>query len=303
VSNSFYPLYPEVLVEVMKAGKNDESCVRGGEIYRSTLALPLAIFFAFMALVPGCGGDSSAALLERSDDSIQEFEKAITQANHCLHALLGFNFENASFLDEALSAVRSGMDSLQPAGHAVDVLSTTDYRGKLAHLGELVSGFVVEARTTLEELSLVYHDLESILMAIEPLLLKEAVITQLEMPQDQAEWKGRLLDLRQALETTLQALAALNVGPAMADYRSYFTDVSVALKKVVDQIISSLPLVNLEADIGISAGFNSILEMLNSYPLVVERLKERITIFSLDPVISEIELEINDLYVESRSNR
>ncbi|MBC7253103.1 MAG: hypothetical protein H5T72_03940 [Actinobacteria bacterium] len=287
----------------MKAGKNDEYCVRGGEIHKSALAFSLALLFAVMALVPGCGGDSIAALLERSDDSIQEFEKAITQADHCLHALLGFNFENASFLDEALSAVRSGMDSLQPAGHAVDVLSSTDYRGKLAHLGELVSGFVVDARSALEELSLVYHDLESILMAIEPLLLKEAVITQMEVPQDQAEWRGRLLDLRQALETTLQALAALTVGPAMTDYHSYFTDVSVALKKVVDQIISRLPLVDLEADIGISADFSRILEMLDSYPMVVERLKESISIFSLDPVISEIEVEINDLYMESNSSR
>lgn len=287
----------------MKAGKNDEYCVRGGEIHKSALAFSLALLFAVMALVPGCGGDSIAALLERSDDSIQEFEKAITQADHCLHALLGFNFENASFLDEALSAVRSGMDSLQPAGHAVDVLSSTDYRGKLAHLGELVSGFVVDAKSALEELSLVYHDLESILMAIEPLLLKEAVITQMEVPQDQAEWRGRLLDLRQALETTLQALAALTVGPAMTDYHSYFTDVSVALKKVVDQIISRLPLVDLEADIGISADFSRILEMLDSYPMVVERLKESISIFSLDPVISEIEVEINDLYMESNSSR
>lgn len=290
-------------MEVMKAGKIGESCVRGGEIHKSALAFPLALLFVVTALVSGCGGDSLAALLERSDDSIQEVEKAIWYANHCLHALLGFNFENASFLDEALSAVRSGRDSLQPAGHAVDVLSSMDYRGKLAHLGELVSGFVVEARSALEELSLVYHDLESILMAIEPLLLKEAVITQLEVPQDQAEWRGRLLDLRQALETTLQALAALTVGPAMSDYRSYFRDLSVALKKVVDQIISRLPLVNLEADIGISADFDRILEMLDSYPMVVERLKERISIFSLDPVISEIELEINDLYVESRSSR
>ncbi|MDI6875054.1 hypothetical protein [Candidatus Solincola sp.] len=262
-----------------------------------TLLLSAAIFPA------GCGGDSLAGRLERAGDSIRNFEGALQGATRCLQALFDFDFENASFLDDARSAIKSGQDAVETASQALDDLSSIDFRDKLVRMGELVSGFIPPARQALEELSLFYEELESLLLAVEPLLREEAIITQLEMPRDQAEWRERLERLRQALETTLQALAGLSIDSVLSDYHAYFLEVAAALIKVVEQIINRLPLANLEKDIGVSADFGRVREMLDAYPLVVEGLKERLMIFSLDPLISEIELEINRLYVESGSLR
>ncbi|WP_287152685.1 hypothetical protein [Candidatus Solincola tengchongensis] len=260
-----------------------------------TLLLSMTLFFA------GCGGGSLGGSLERVEASVKSLNNAVQGATECIQALNGFDFENAAFLSDAMSAVRTGQDLVQAAGQALEDLSSIDYRGKLMRLGELVSEFVPNAREALDEVSIFYQDMEAILLAVRPLLEEEATITQLDIPQNQSEWRERLERLRRAVEMTIQSLGGLTVDPILSSYRSYFLELSLALEKVVDNIIDRLPLADIREDIGISAEFGRVQELLDAYPSLAEGLKGKLMIFSLDHSLGEIELEINRLYMESGS--
>lgn len=260
-----------------------------------TLLLSMTLFLA------GCGGGSFGGSLERVDASVKNLDDSVQGAIGYIQALNGFDFENTAFLSDAMSAVRTGQDLVQAAGQALEDLSSIDYRGKLMRLGELVSEFVPNAREALDEISIFYQDMEAILLAVRPLLEEEATITQLDIPQNQSEWRERLERLKRAVEMTIQSLGGLTVDPILSSYRSYFLELSSALEKVVDKIIDRLPLADIREDIGISAEFNRVQELLDAYPSLVEGLKGKLMIFSLDHSLGEIELEINRLYMESGS--
>ncbi len=264
--------------------------------------LLLAPLFSAAVLQTGCGGVSVAARLEQADGYMRDFEEALRGADLCLRALSRFDLENALFLEEVGEAMESGKESVRTSVRALEELSAIPYQDGLERLGDLVHDFVPPARRALEELDAFYRDLGSILAAVEPFLREEAVITQLEVPQSSAEWRDRLEGLRRALDATLQGLEGLSVEPVLSEYRAFFVELCGALHKVVTAIISRFPDIRLDEDIGISEDFGRVRRALDAYQRVVLGVREELAIFSMDPQLGEIELEINRLFVERGSS-
>lgn len=213
-------------------------------------------------------------------------------------ALRGFDFENADFFDRAVASIGESRNAAQEVLASLEELGSFDYGGVLANLGGYIQEYSDAVAEAVEELLDAYTALEELLQALEPTLREEATITQLEAPQSDAEWLGRLRKLYAALDVSLADLTRVEVPPTLSDYLAYFTDLFSTMHKLIGDIITALNSPAPQPDSESNPDFLHVRALLDDYPPLVEKFYEKFKIFHIDPLVERVELEINRLYLE-----
>lgn len=265
-----------------------------------------AFFAAIGALVVcialfsmGCNGSgASREKMEEIDKALRTGTSRLTETTAFVAALEEFDFENAAFLEGALNTLDQSRDAAQALLASIDELQALSYGGGLSSLEGYVEEYSTATVEAVEELEAIYTGLQGILQAIEPVLREEAVITQLEEPGSDAELLGRLQRLEAALDTSLVALAEVEVPALLVEYKSLFTDILTTLSKLVGDLVATAsgrsPNVNMEEN----PDFLRMQELMAGYIPTVENLYDSLKITGIDLLIERVELEINDLYME-----
>ncbi|MEW6554011.1 MAG: hypothetical protein AB1384_06970 [Actinomycetota bacterium] len=245
----------------------------------------------------GCGGVPSREEVERIDTTFRAGTSSIVEATAFIAALEKFDFENAAFYTDTMSALDSSRAAAQKLLASVEEMGTFDYGGGLAPLGKYVEEYVPRVVEAVEELDGIYVGLQGILEAIEPVLREEAVITQLEAPGDDAELLERLRRLDAALAASLAELPGIEVPDRLREYKALLEGIFTDLHKVVLDLIAmatgQAPSLNPENN----PDFLSLQEQLEDYPGVVGKIEEGLEIYRIDPQVEKVELEINRLFL------
>ncbi len=102
-------------------------------------------------------------------------------------ALKGFDFEDASFLPRVNAAMHQSRLALEELDGILVELEIKDYGGQLEGLGPLVHELIDRCREGKSQVIQALGELARMIEAIEPVMMEEAVITQLEAPRSDQE--------------------------------------------------------------------------------------------------------------------
>jgi hypothetical protein len=246
-----------------------------------------------------CGaGGFSREEVEEIDTAFRAGTSSIDETTAFVRALEKFNFENAAFFEDTMSAVDASRAAALKLLASVEEMESFSYDGALSTLGRYVEDyepFVVEA---VEELDGVIDGLSGMLQAIEPVLREEAVISQMEEPGDDSELLGRLQKLDAALATSLAELPGLEVPVQLAEYRSLLVGIFTSLHKVVRDLKAVASGQTTNVTIENNPDFLRMQELMADYPGVVGEIEDNLEISRIDPRVEKVELEINRLFLE-----
>lgn len=270
--------------------------VRGG---KAPFLLALLILAVAVLSSAGCGrGSISREEVERIDEAFRRGSSRLAETTVFLDALERFDFENAAFLADALAGIEAGRAACSELRASMEELAAFAYHGGLEELGRNVEEYSAAMGEAVEELAAVYGGLEEILLALEPTLREEAVITQLEAPRDDAEFLERLQRLDAALKESLAALQGLEPPAPLRDYRDHFQQLLSVLDKMVEDIIAVIEGRVPDVDVEHNPDFLLYQQLMGAYPSQVEGIFEKLKIAGIDPLVEKVELEINRLYLQ-----
>ena len=272
------------------------SCLTKRSAVGAVVSLALA---CVVVSAMGCTGSSvSREQTEEIDTVFRTGSSRISEITSFITALEDFDFENAGFLDNAVSAVTASRDAARELQASIDGLSGFDYDGDLEPLGTYIQEYAAAALEAVGELEGVYAGLLDILQAIEPVLREEAVITQLDEPGSDAELLERLTRLRDALDPSLAALAEIEVPTLLIEYKSLLEEIFTLLRKTVGDLIAVVGGTSSNIDMENNPDFQRMQELMIEYQPLVQRLYESLAITRMDALVEKVELEINRLYLE-----
>jgi hypothetical protein len=262
-----------------------------------TAACLLAV--CLVSFSTGCAaGGFSREELEEIDTAFRAGTSRLAGTTAFIGALENFDFENAEFLGEAISAVDSSRDAAQGLLASAEELEGLSYKGALSPLGGYMEEYTATVFGALEELDGIYTGLQGILQAIEPTMREEAVITQLDEPGSDAELLDRLERLDAALDSSLAELPGIEVPALLVEYKSLLTGIFTTLQKLVRDLIGAASGQVANENMENNPDFLYMQELLAEYVPLVWELYDNLKIFGVEPLLEKIELEINRLYLE-----
>lgn len=265
---------------------------------KPSLAISLAVVFCLAFSALSCGGkDVSRKEVEEIDAAFRAGASNLVETTAFIVALEEFDFENAGFLDNALNALDTSRDAARELIVSTENLLALSYTGGLAQLGEYIREYCDATIEAVGELEAVYESLESILKAIEPVLLEEAVITQLEAPQSDAEWLERLERLDTALQVSLGELEGVEVPPLLVEYKALYQDLLSTLYELIGDLTATVLGQIANEDMEDNPDFLHMQGLIESYLPLVESIYDGLKITTIDPLVEKVELEINNLYM------
>jgi len=262
-----------------------------------TASVLAATLIIVVAMVPGC---RSAPVPERTEEIDAVFRAGtsrLAEATACINAIREFDFENAMFLEDVRDALDTSGGAMMELRESIDGMEGLDYSGALADLGIYVEKYSSAMSGALDELEGVCAGIAGIMDSIEPVLRAEAVITQMEAPLSDEEFKERLARLDGALAPSLAALAELEVPVVLHAYRALLEEIMTTLHKLVVDLTAAVNGLTPEITPTSNPDFLHLRELLAGYPSVVEELGGSLKINSVDELVERVELEINRLYM------
>ncbi len=268
---------------------------RGGTAAASSvLAITLCVFLQ----VIGCGSVSLSQRVEEIDRSLKRGSAGISELTGFLVPLAEFDFENAAFLKDVRDALGRSRAAIEVVRSSLHELEGYEYRGDLAQLGEYICSYVAAALGVTDEIEELCSGLEEILLAIEPALREEAVVTHMEAPRSNEEWLSRLHALDEALGPSISRLQGVEVIDELATYKGYFQQLLDILHKLVKELllVASGKAPNVEMEY--NPDFLRIEELRSLYPELVKDIYEGLEFPTVDSLMERVELEINRLHLE-----
>ncbi len=253
---------------------------------------------SLLASMPGCRNASRTEILERIDYAYRRGTSRLSDLTAFLKVMKDFDFERASFYEEAVQSIEKGKEASLEIRSSLEELTTCEYAGYMEELREYVLAYVQGMGPALDELEEVFRGLEELLASIKPILEVEAVLTQMEVPQSEEEWKGRLKGLKEALEVSLQSLEEVEVTSVMAEYYDYMAQLFSLMDKLVGDILVALSERGLAAEAERNPDFERLWLLIEGHGSAVEALEDALKISHLDPLMSRVELEMNRLFLE-----
>lgn len=252
---------------------------------------------AVLSPINCCGGPTSREEVERIDNAFRRGSSRLTKTTAFLDALERFDFENAQFLEDVLAGIDSGRSACSELKASLDELTAFAYPCGLEELEKSVEEYSAAVMEAVAELEVVYGGLEEIMLALEPILRIEAVITQLEEPSSDAEFLERLRELDAELMKSLSALERLEPPKLLCDYRDYFLQLLSVLGKLVGSLMAVAEGRTSSADVNLDPDFMLFQRLMVAYPSLVEEIFKKLKINALDPLVERVELEINRLFL------
>lgn len=246
----------------------------------------------------GCDGGFSREEVEEIDTAFRSGTSSIDETTEFTTTLEDFDFEDAAFFENAMSALEASRAAAQRLLASAEELKGFSYDGALSTLGGYVEEYEPRIVAAVDELEGIYAGLQSIVLAIEPVLKEEAVITQMEEPGDDAELLSRLQKLDTAMTASLAELAETEVPLQLAAYRSLLADIFTNLHKVVRDLMAAASGQTTNVTLENNPDFLHLQELMADYPGVVEEIEENLEISRIDPLVEKVELEINRLFLE-----
>ncbi len=266
-----------------------------GLLAASTLFL---CYILLCSSVSGCGAGNQYEKLVNIDTSFREGSSNIMEATAVISALGEFDFNNAGFYERAIAEVRSSRDAAGKVLKSSEELAGYSYNGELQRLGGYLATYLDQVKAALDEMEAIYDGIEKLLNAIEPILREEAVITQLEAPQSDAEWMERLKHLDAALEASLSELRSVNVPEKLDEMEAFFLELLTTMQELVREILNAFGSRSTGEMVENNPHFARIQSILNDYPYIIDNLRSNLNIYNIDKSIEAVELEINRLFLE-----
>ncbi|OFW56383.1 MAG: hypothetical protein A2W01_00420 [Candidatus Solincola sediminis] len=263
------------------------------------IAVVLTALLLLGVMAAGCQSGTRDKV-EEIDEILREGTSQLAEVTGFIGTLKEFDFENANFLQNALGSIGTSRAKLRVLKASTDRLDELTYDGELEPLGQYIRLYIDATREGIAQLDEVYNGLEEILKAIEPILREEAVITQLEQPQDDAELLVRLRRLEAATVPAISNLQGVEVPALLADYKTLFLEVFTTLLNLTRNLIVVASGGSTTIDLETNPDFDSMNLLIAGYGTVVEELYVNLKVSKIDAVLEQVELEINRLYV-SRS--
>jgi hypothetical protein len=257
----------------------------------------LAALFLLVSTAACSGGLSLQERVGEIDAAFRAGNARLSETTAFVEVLKEFDFENAAFLESTLSALDASEDAAQGLLASIDELNAVEYEGDLASLGGYVREYSTAAVDTVGELQEIYEGLRAVLLAVEPVLREEAVITQMEAPGSDAELLERLESLDAALSSSLAELPELEVPPLLVEYKSLFVDLLTTMRELVGDLITVVSGQAANINMEDNPDFLHVQELLASYQPLVEELYGNLAITGIDGLIEQVELELNRLYL------
>jgi len=257
----------------------------------------LAALFLLVSTAACSGGLSLQERVGEIDAAFRAGNAMLSETTAFVEVLKEFDFENAAFLESTLSALDASEDAAQGLLASIDELNAVEYEGDLASLGGYVREYSTAAVDTVGELQEIYEGLRAVLLAVEPVLREEAVITQMEAPGSDAELLERLESLDAALSSSLAELPGVEVPPFLVEYKSLFVDLLNTMRKLVGDLITVVSGQAANIKMEDNPDFLRVQELLASYQPLVEELYGNLAITGIDGLIEQVELELNRLYL------
>ena len=249
-------------------------------------------------LSTGCGGGGlSREELDEIDATFRAGTSRLSETTSFVYVLQTFDFENATFIDDIMSALDASREAADELQASIEGLRDFNYEGTLSMLGGYLEEYIASVTEAIEELSTIRSGIEQISLAIEPIMSEEAVITQLEEPGDDAELLDRLRRLSEALESSLAELSGLEVPAKLTEYKSLLEGIFTSLQNVIRDLIYVASAQTAGETMENNPDFLRMQDLMETYVPVVKAMHEDLKISSIDPLLEKIELEINRLYL------
>lgn len=286
-------------------GKRSRSLKAGSSMSKKGLrrSLILTVFAAvsafLLACFAGCGGLTRREL-EALDAEFRSVNAAVEGAVSFFDALEGFDFENRAFMDDALRSVAASRGQAEEALSGLQRLLARRFEGPLERLGSMLEDYGRYVSIAVEELQSLYQPLKDLLVAIEPVMREEADITGMEAPRSGAEWLERLNRLKAALLPAVSSLTEMEVPQLLAGLRDLLRELFTVMYRLVNELSARARGGDLRSEASENPDFVRMQELLGSYRETVERLRKNLEASRLDPLVEEVELEINRLFLEAR---
>ena len=267
--------------------------------YRGITIVILLVAAGWLCMAAaGClGQESTQSRVEEVDEVFRQGTVLLAETTGFIAALQQFDFENAQFYDNAVREIEMSRYAAEDMRESLRALSELDYSGDLEQLGQYVDEYVAAMEGALGELEDIYAGLEEILRAIEPVLIEEAVITQMEAPQSDQEWLERLYPLDDALKLSIAELQEVEAPPSLQGYQALFMEVLSTMNKLVGELIAVVAGAAPNVDVENNPDFIHMQEQLGTYGPLVEELYQGLAITLIDQYVEAVELEINRLYL------
>jgi len=229
------------------------------------------------------------------------FRGSVSSLNEAMafrRTLEGFSFEKTDFLDDTLSQIQGSRDVSNTLFVSIEELQAISYKGRLSNLGAYILEYCDAAIDAQGELETVLNGLESVLRVVEPVLREEIVITKFETQQITTEILQRLINIREALETSLVNLDGVDVPEILAGYKSFYGDLLTAMHEITVGNIAALQgqASNFHAEV--SPDLARVQQLMSDYPQLIEDILDSLKISRVDPLVERVELEINRLFLE-----
>ena len=267
-----------------------------GERRLMVLFLFAVLLMAVFAL--GCsGGGASREEVREIDEVFREGTSNLAGTTAFVAALEEFDFENAAFYDNAVYTIGTSRDAAQRLRASAEELLSRDYGGDLEELGAYMREYCDAALEAVAQLDAVHDSLEDIMTAVELILREEAAITQLDAPQSDAEWMERLKRLDAALQLSTSELAGVDVPPLLAEYKAFFEELLATLHKMTVELMATVAGLAANVEMENNPDFIHMQEMMDGYLLMVNSMYDGLRITMIDPLVEQVELEINRLYL------
>lgn len=265
-------------------------------------ALPVLALLALAgAAFPAAGCGERAVPreeVERIDEAFRRGTSHLAESTSFMVPLEKFDFENASFIEDVQEGIAASRSACMEIRKSLKELRAFDYSGRLEELGALMGEYSAAMEEAVEELEGVCGGLEEMMLAVEPTMREEAVITQLEQPGSDAEFLERLERLDAALGDSLSRLEGFGTPPALlSDYKSYCIELFTLLHSIVVDLKAFTLGQPLDTGTEDNPGFTRVRELLAGYPSLTEGIYGRLRIAGIDPLVEAVELEINRLYL------
>ena len=278
---------------------HEENTYERRDMAKLIIAVVLTALLLLGVMAAGCQSGTRDKV-EEIDEILREGTSQLAEVTGFIGTLKEFAFENANFLQNALGSIGTSRAKLRVLKASTDRLDELTYDGELEPLGQYIRLYIDATREGIAQLDEVYNGLEEILKAIEPILREEAVITQLEQPQDDAELLVRLRRLEAATVPAISNLQGVEVPALLADYKTLFLEVFTTLLNLTRNLIVVASGGSTTIDLETNPDFDSMNLLIAGYGTVVEELYVNLKVSKIDAVLEQVELEINRLYV-SRS--
>jgi hypothetical protein len=241
------------------------------------------------------------AELEQLDALYMETENKVNHLTDFFFALSEFDLENALFLNDSRQAIEESRADAEELRGELEALRSFEYKKELQQLGSDISDYCDRVEEALNELDEMYQPLLDLLQVMEPTLREEAVITQMEAPQTDADFKDRITRISTALESTVPGLEQVQVPETLKNYKLLLTEMFGALQR------AAKPLLDLATGQGVPTDLNTLntnpdmdrfmqVLALNG-PLMLD-IKESLIVYKLDDCMQKVEDDFFDLFLQ-----